>query len=110
MLYAQLPDGVKHLEIVSEVTDTMVLLNKPDLDIINTTFQKLEYADSLNIVNEKIISIINIENAKLESIIEEQKIILQNKDTQIKNIKDKNQEVVSDLEKQVKRANRKKVF
>ena len=108
--YAQLPDSVKHVEIVSEVADTMFLLNKPDIDKINTAFNRLTYADSLNRVNEQIISSINIENAKLENIISEQKIIIDNKDIQISNIKEQNKEVISDLEKQVKRANRKKVF
>ena len=108
--YAQLPDSVKHVEIVSEVADTMFLLNKPDIDKINTAFNRLTYADSLNSVNEKIISSINIENAKLENIISEQKIIINNKDIQISNIQEKNKEVISDLEKQVKRANRKKVI
>ena len=108
--FGQLPTEVKHVEIVSEIKDTMILLNKPDVDKINTVFYRLDYADSLNIVNEAIITSLNTENSKLENIISEQKLILSNKDVQISNIKEKNKEVISDLEKQVKRTNRKSMF
>lgn len=108
--FAQLPNSVKHVEIVSEVADTMILINKIDADKINTAFNRLAWFDSLNVVNSEIISSLNVENNKLESIISEQRAIISNKDEQILQIKTKNQEVVSDLEKQVKRANRKKVF
>ena len=108
--YGQLPDGVKHIEVASEVADTMILLNKPDLDKINTTFYRLHYMDSLNVVNDKIIAQVTTEKETLRNIISEQKIIIGNKDTQISQIKEQNKEVISDLEKQVKRANRKKTF
>lgn len=102
---AQLPPEVKYVEIVSEIEDTMALLNKPDLDKINTAFYRLDCADSLNIINEKIISALNDENLKLDSIANSYKTIVANKDTQIENIKTENQEVISDFEKQIKRAN-----
>ena len=108
--FGQLPTEVKHVEIVSEIKDTMILLNKPDVDKINTVFYRLDYADSLNIVNEAIITSLNVENSKLENIISEQKLVLTNKDIQINNIKEKDKEVISNLEKQVKRANRKNIF
>lgn len=104
-LCAQIPDSVKHIEIISEISDTMFLLNKPDVDIINTTFYKLDCADSLNAVNDAIIAGMSAENLKLESVISEQKSVLQNKDLQITNIQETNKEVISNLEKQVKRAN-----
>lgn len=34
-IYGQVIEGVKHIEIVSEIQDTMALLNKPDIDKIN---------------------------------------------------------------------------
>lgn len=107
---AQLPTEIKHVEIVSEIKDTMVLLNKPDLDIINTAFYRLEYADSLNTINENLISLLNVKNDKLDSIINVQKVVITNKDTQINNIKTQHREVVSNLEKQVKRAGISKIF
>ena len=105
MCFAQLPDSVKHVEVVSEVKDTMLLINKNDADIINTVFYKHDVLDSLNVVNEQIINRLNTKNSDLENIISEQNIILDNKDTQIINIKQQNKEAISDLEKQVKRAN-----
>ena len=108
--YAQLPNEIKHVEIISEVTDTMALLNKKDIDKINTVFFRLECADSLNKINEKIISNLNTSNLKLENIISEQKLILDNKDVQISQIKEQSLDVISDLEKQVKRSNAKKTF
>ncbi len=105
MCFSQLPDSVKHLEIVSEVKDTMLLINKNDADIINTVFYQHDVLDSLNVVNEQIINGLNTKNSDLENIISEQNIILNNKDTQISNIKQQNKEVISNLEKQVKRAN-----
>lgn len=103
--FSQLPDSVKHIEVVSEIKDTMLLINKNDADIINTVFYQYDILDSLNTVNEQIISDLNIKNFDLENIISEQNIILDNKDTQIYNIKQQNKEVISNLEKQVKRAN-----
>ena len=110
MCYAQLPEAIKHVEVASEVCDTMILINKPDLDKINTTFSRLELADSLNIINDNIISELKTKSNKLNQVIEEQNIIIDNKDKQISTIKEHNKEVISDFEKQIKRANRKKVF
>lgn len=102
---AQLPPEVKYVEIVSEISDTMALLNKLDLDKINTAFYRLDCADSLNVINEQIINTLNKENSKLDSIANSYKTIIINKDTQIENIKTENKEVISDFEKQIKRAN-----
>ena len=103
--FAQLPDSVKHVEIVSEIQDTMILINKLDADVVNTLFYRNEILDSLNNVNENIIRAIKLENSKLEKIIAEQSIVINNKDEQLVNIQLKDKEVISDLEKQIKRAN-----
>ena len=108
--FSQLPDSVKHVEIVSEIQDTMLLINKPDADIINTVFYRYNILDSLNVVNETIISKLSDKNEKLESIVSEQDTILTNKDIQISNIQQQNKEVISNLEKQVNRANTGKII
>ena len=36
--YGQFLPGVKHIEVVSEIEDSMILLNKPDVDKINKTY------------------------------------------------------------------------
>ena len=110
MAFAQLPTEVKHVELVSEVADTMVLINKPDLDKINTAFYRLDKSDSLNVVNDRIITNLEVESRKLNQIIETQKYIISNKDEQIRTIKLQNKEIVSDLEKQISRANAGKTF
>lgn len=103
---AQLPSEIKHVEIVSEVADTMIVLNKTDLDKINTAFYMLDVCDSLNVVNEEMISTLKVINNNLENVIEQQKYVIDNQEIQIKTINSKNKDVISDLEKQVKRANR----
>lgn len=105
--FAQLPSEIKHIEIVSEIQDTMALLNKLDLDKINTAFCHLDALDSLNTLNEKLIANLNSQNNKLESIIYEQNVILNNKDAQIIYIEKQNKEVISNLEKQINRTNNK---
>lgn len=108
--FAQLPDKVKHVEIASEVVDTMIMINKSDLDKINTAFYRLEVSDSLNVVNDRLIEDLTLTSDKLKDMVESQRIIIENKDILIERINSNNQEVVSDLEKQLKRANRGVIF
>ena len=108
--YAQLPKDVKCIEVASQVADTMILINKPDLDKINTAFYRLDAADSLLIINEEIITNLEIKNNTLNDIINSQQTIIENKDIQLEHIRSKDKDVISDLEKQVKIANRKKTF
>lgn len=107
---AQFPDKVKCIEIASEVCDTMILINKPDLDKINTAFYRLEVSDSLNIVNERLISNLILESNKLKELSESQRAIIENQKIQMDRINSSNKDVISDLEKQLKIANRKKTF
>ena len=55
--YGQTIEGVKHIEIVSEIQDTMALLNKKDIDKINQVFFEREKLDSLNRANEELINL-----------------------------------------------------
>lgn len=89
--YSQLPSEIKHIEIISEVRDTMALINKDDVNQINTIFYRQSVLDSLNIINEKIIKeqktkivglnniiiekdkIIDTNNLKIESLISSEK-------------------------------------
>ena len=56
-IYGQVIKGVKHIEIVSEIQDTMALLNKKDIDKINQVFFERAKLDSLNKANEELISL-----------------------------------------------------
>ena len=89
--YSQLPSEIKHIEIISEVRDTMALINKDDVNQINTIFYRQSVLDSLNIINEEIIKeqktkivglnniiiekdkIIDTNNLKIESLISSEK-------------------------------------
>lgn len=108
--FAQLPEKVQHIEIVSEVADTMLLINKPDLDKINTAFYLLDVSDSLNVVNEQIINNLKVQSSKLENIINEQNAVIANKDIQLEIIEKQNKEIVSDLQKQINKTRTKKLF
>lgn len=108
--FAQLPKDIKCVEVASQVADTMVLINKPDLDKINTAFYRLESLDSLQVINEKLISNLENQNQGLNDIIDSQQKIIENQTIQIKNTKDESKDVISDLEKQVKSVNRKRTF
>lgn len=108
--FAQLPEKIKYVEFASEVADTMIMINKADLDKINTTFYQLEVSDSLNVVNEKIISSLISETNTLKDIMNSQRVIIENQNIQLEHISSANKDVISDLEKQLKRANRQKTF
>lgn len=74
----------QHIEIISEVTDSMILINKTDVDIINNVFYQRNVLDTLNQINENIIN--NLVKIQLQNkeIIFRQKVIIQN-DSIIKN-------------------------
>ena len=100
--FAQLPESVKHVELVSEVQDTMVLINHKDLDKINTTFYRLEQYKVLDSLNRDIILQQNLKTSELENILDEQKYIIVNKDRQLESIKNEYKTTVADLQKQIK--------
>lgn len=108
--FCQSLDSVKHIEIISEIRDSMALINKEDIDKINNTFYELEVADSLNHVNDSIINLLVVQNNKLDSIMRHQKIVIENNDiikTQM--IADHTCEIDM-YKKEIKRSNNKKIL
>ena len=93
MVYAQFLPGVKHIEIISEIEDSMVLLNKPDVDKINKTYFEKEKLDSLNVYKDQIINILEYKISVQDSIIVSKNSLLENEiaiNTHLKkNIEDK---------------------
>ena len=77
LLFGQI-DSIKHVEVVSELRDSMVLLQKSDVDKINKVFFERNQLDSLNILNEEIILNLEHVNSTLDSIIINQKAIIEN--------------------------------
>lgn len=78
--FSQSLDSIKHIEIISEIQDSMALINKSDIDKINQTFYKLEVVNSLNNINDSIINNLLIKNKYLDSIIIDQKNIILNQE------------------------------
>ena len=78
--FCQSIDSIKYIEIVSEIQDSMALINKHDIDKINQTFYELKISDSLNVINDSIINNLQVQNYKLDSILTSQKIIIDNAD------------------------------
>lgn len=68
----------QHVELVSEPTDSMALISKEDIDVINNVFNERNILDSLNTINDSIIN--NLELVRLQhlNIIKDQKVIIQN--------------------------------
>ena len=107
--FSQSLDSIKHIEIISEIQDSMALINKTDIDKINKTFFDLEISDSLNQVNDSIINTLTIINHNLDSIICAQEIIIEN-DSQIKSqiIYETNVEI-NKYKSELKKSNNKKI-
>lgn len=78
-----------HIEYISEKTDSMALINKEDIDVINNIFVDRARLDSLNVLNEQIIS-------NLESVNKTQSVIIAHQDSTIKN----DELIISELEAQ----------
>lgn len=68
----------QHIELISEPTDSMALISKEDIDVINNVFNERNILDSLNTINDSIIN--NLELVRLQhlNIIKDQKVIIQN--------------------------------
>lgn len=105
--FSQNISQIKHLETISEITDTMALINKQDIDKINRTYFIKNKLDSLNCLNEAIIRELNVKIAAQDSIIFNQLGIISNKDYIILEYKNKHDELIANNLKQIKKEQRK---
>ena len=105
--FSQNISQIKHLEAISEITDTMALINKQDIDKINRTYFIKNRLDSLNCLNEAIIRELNTKVAAQDSIIFNQLGIISNKDHIILEHKNKHDELIANNLKQLKKEQRK---
>ena len=105
--FSQNISQIKHLETISEITDTMALINKQDIDKINRTYFIKNKLDSLNCLNEAIIRELNVKVAAQDSIIFNQLGIISNKDHIILEYKNKHDELIANNLKQIKKEQRK---
>lgn len=103
-LYAQ-----TYLEYVSEKADSMVVINKEDVDIINNVFHEKFILDSLNNINEQIISTFEISSNIQSSIIESQSMEIDNYKSIVNELELKNKDIVNTYSKKLKKEKVKKI-
>lgn len=104
-LNAQSIDSLKHIVVVTEMQDSMALINNNDINIINKVFHEREVLDSLHEVDGTLIRKLDLVRIEQDKIIKNQRVVIQN-DSIIKRqyqlaIDQKNQ-IIKDNEKAVK--------
>ena len=111
-LNAQSLDSLKHITIVTELQDSMALINNDDVNIINKVFYERDVLDSLNSVNDSLIRKLDLVRINQDNIIKKQKAIIQN-DSLIKiqyklAIDDRNK-IIQDNQKAIKNQKNQKI-
>lgn len=66
------------VEYISTKCDSMALINKHDIDIINNVFEQRNTLKELNNINDKVICNLEVKNKLLDSIITKQRLTIQN--------------------------------
>ena len=77
-LHAQSLDSLKHVVIVTELQDSMALINNDDINTINKVFYERDILDSLNSVNDSLIRKLDLVRINQDNIIKKQKAVIQN--------------------------------
>lgn len=98
-----------HVEYISEPTDSMALISKQDIDIINNVFEERNVLDSLHNINEQIISNLEINNGVQNTVLESQAVMIKNKDEIIKELEMRNKNSVQYYSKELKKEKNKKI-
>ena len=111
-LNAQSLDSLKHITIVTELQDSMALINNNDINIINKVFYERDLLDSLNSVNDSLIRKLDLVRINQDNIIRKQKAVIQN-DSLIKiqyklAIDDRNK-IIQDNQKAIKNQKNQKI-
>ena len=102
---AQSIDSLKHIVIVTELQDSMALINNEDINIINKVFYERNLLDSLNTINDTLIQHLKLVQIEQSNIILNQKVIIQN-DSLIKlnykTLLDEREKILQKYQKDVK--------
>ena len=101
--------GQTHIEYISEPTDSMALVSKEDIDVINRVFYEKNVLDSLHDINEQIISTMEQEMDILDSIIVSQENIIVNDSLIIEDLENRNIQTVNQYSKELKKEKNKKI-
>lgn len=103
---------VKHVEIISEIQDTMALINKDDINKINKVFYERNVLDSLRVVDSCIIENQNKLKQLTDSIVVTQINTIENQNSIIEQyetvISESNSEII-ELEKKQKKDKNSKI-
>ena len=92
-----------HVEYVSEPTDSMALINKQDIDVINNVFRERNVLDSLRKIDTQIIKVLETNNRVQKDIITTQDLAIQYSDEIIKELESQNEENIAKYSKQLKK-------
>lgn len=98
-----------HLEYISEPSDSMVVIDKKDIDVINNVFNERNILDSLYHLNEQIISNLEIEIHLQDSIIITQNKIIKNGECIVAELEDRNNQIIKTYSKELKKEKNKKI-
>ena len=103
---------VKHVEVISEIQDTMALINKDDINKINKVFYERNVLDSLRVVDSCIIESQNKLKQLTDSIVATQINTIENQSSIIEQyesiISESNSEII-ELEKKQKKDKNSKI-
>ena len=86
------------------------MINKEDADKINKTYFLKNQLDTINCLNEKIISELKVKSLRQENIIKEQQEIVDNYKKIVKEQKDQNEKLIKDYDNSLKKSQRKKAI
>ena len=98
-----------HIEYISEPADSMALISKKDVDIINRVFNEKNVLDSLLNVSEQMVDYLDTQNRVKSNIIENQKLIINNKYIVIKELETKIESDIRHYSKELKKEKTKKI-
>lgn len=82
-VHSQSLDSIKHIELISEVSDSMALINKEDINKVNKVFYDKNLLDSLNKVNLELVNLLMVKTEYLDSILVNQKSVINNQEKTI---------------------------
>lgn len=98
-----------HLEYISEPSDSMAVIDKEDVDLINKVFNERNILDSLCSLNEQIIYNLETEIIIQDSIIVNQKQVIENDCAIILELEDRNNQNIEMYSEELKKEKRKKI-
>lgn len=98
-----------HIEYISEKSDSMALISKKDIDVINHVFWERNLLDSLQTVNEQIIATLKQNNIVQQEILENQELIIKNKESIIGELEDRNENSIKYYSKELRKERNKKI-